>query len=156
MQISETVKRFITDKVTEIYKTKYEATTKKERLMEEIEIVQNILAEEAEDMILVYLRLKYPDIAEYIKANRLYIKFDADIYYNYNSVAIEEEIKAEFKQRFAQSRSVIDIREKYYKEYSRFLTQKQIKKMYELERQSMDRIMKHQNGPGGRQMQKKK
>lgn len=25
MQISETVKRFITDKVTEIYKTKYEA-----------------------------------------------------------------------------------------------------------------------------------
>ena len=68
----------------------------------------------------------------------------------------EEEIKAEFKQRFAQSRSVIDIREKYYKEYSRFLTQKQIKKMYELERQSMDRIMKHQNGPGGRQMQKKK
>ena len=68
----------------------------------------------------------------------------------------EEEIKAEFKQRFAQSRSVIDIREKYYKEYSRFLTQKQIKKMYELERQSMDRIMKHKNGSGGRQMQKKK
>ena len=33
MQISETVKRFITDKVTEICKTKYEATTKKERLM---------------------------------------------------------------------------------------------------------------------------
>ena len=29
MQISETVKRFITDKVTEIYKTKFEAATKK-------------------------------------------------------------------------------------------------------------------------------
>ena len=98
MQISETVKRFITDKVTEIYKTKYEAATKKERLMEEIEIVQNILAEEAEDMILVYLRLKYPDIAEYIKANRLYIKFDADIYYNYNSVAINEEINTEAQE----------------------------------------------------------
>ena len=68
----------------------------------------------------------------------------------------EEEIKAEFKKRFAQSRDVIDIREKYYKKYSSFLTQKQIKKMYELERQGMDRLMKHQNGPGGRQMQKKK
>ena len=29
MHISETVKRFITDKATEIYKTKYEAATKK-------------------------------------------------------------------------------------------------------------------------------
>lgn len=29
MQISETVKRFITDKVTEIYKTKYEAGIEK-------------------------------------------------------------------------------------------------------------------------------
>lgn len=108
MQISETVKRFITDKVTEIYKTKYKATTKKERLMEEIEIVQNILAEEAEDMILVYLRLKYPDIAEYIKANRLYIKFDADIYYNYNCVALDEAINAEAQKTQAEIDRKVD------------------------------------------------
>ena len=108
MRISETVKRFITDKVTEIYKTKYEAATKKERLMEEIEIVQNILAEEAEDMILVYLRLKYPDIAEYIKANRLYIKFDADIYYNYNSVALDEAINAEAQEMQAEIKKKVD------------------------------------------------
>lgn len=108
MQISETVKRFITDKVTEIYKTKYEATTKKEKLMEEIEIVQNILAEEAEDMILVYLRLKYPDIAEYIKANRLYIKFDADIYYNYNCIALDEAINAEAQEMQAEIEKKVD------------------------------------------------
>ena len=108
MQISETVKRFITDKVTEIYKTKYEATTKKKKLMEEIEIVQNILAEEAEDMILVYLRLKYPDIAEYIAANRLYIKFDADIYYNYNYVALDEAINAEAQEMQAVIKKKVD------------------------------------------------
>lgn len=108
MQISETVKRFITNKVTEIYKTKFEATTKKEKLMEEIEIVQNILAEEAEDMILVYLRLKYPDIAEYITANRLYIKFDADIYYNYNCVALDEVINAEAQEMQAEIEKKVD------------------------------------------------
>lgn len=108
MRISETVKRFITDKVTEIYKTKYKATTKKERLMKEIEIVQNILAEEAEDMILVYLKLKYPDIAEYIKANRLYIKFDADIYYNYNCIALDEAINAEAQEMQAEIKKKVD------------------------------------------------
>ena len=108
MRISETVKRFITNKVTEIYKTKFEATTKKEKLMEEIEIVQNILAEEAEDMILVYLRLKYPDIAEYIKANKQHIKFDADIYYNYNSIALNEAINAEAQEMQAEIEKKVD------------------------------------------------
>lgn len=36
MQISETVKRFITDKVTEIYKTKFEAEAEIEKKVDEI------------------------------------------------------------------------------------------------------------------------
>ena len=59
-------------------------------------------------MILVYLRLKYPDIAEYIKPNRLYTKFDADIYYNYNSVTIDEGIKAEAQKMQAEIEKKVD------------------------------------------------
>ena len=39
---------------------------------------------------------------------------------------------------------------KYYKEYSKFLTQKQIDRAYELERQVMRRLAKHhRQGAGG-------
>lgn len=107
MQISETVKRFITNKVTEIYKTKFKAVTFKE-IMGKIEQAQDILAEEAEGMILEYLTSEYPDIAEYIKANRLYIKFDADIYYNYNGVALDEAINAEAQEMQAEIEKKVD------------------------------------------------
>lgn len=50
----------------------------------------------------------------------------------------EQEIEA----RFEHSQKILDIRRKYYKEYSEFLTQKQIKRVYELERQMMNRLGK--------------
>lgn len=53
--------------------------------------------------------------------------------------ATEEEIEA----RFEHSQKILDIRKKYYKEYSKFLSQKQIKRVYEIERQMMDRLAKH-------------
>ena len=52
--------------------------------------------------------LKYPDIAEYITANRLYIKFDADIYYNYNCVALDEVINAEAQEMQAEIEKKVD------------------------------------------------
>ena len=107
MQISETVKRFITNKVTEIYKTKFKAVAFKE-IMGKIEQAQDILAEEAEGMILEYLTSEYPDIAEYIKANKQHIKFDADIYYNYNCVALDEVINAEAQEMQAEIEKKVD------------------------------------------------
>lgn len=50
--------------------------------------------------------------------------------------ASEEAIKA----RFEHSRKVLDLREKYYGLYSEFLTQGQIARLYELERQMMRRL----------------
>lgn len=47
------------------------------------------------------------------------------------------------KNRFAQSQKILDIREKYYERYSKFLTQKQIQRVYELERQMMKRLGNH-------------
>lgn len=48
----------------------------------------------------------------------------------------------QIQQRFDRSEKILAIRKKYYKEYSQFLTQAQIKKVYEIERQTMKRFAK--------------
>ena len=55
----------------------------------------------------------------------------------------EEEAEQAIKERFERSRAILDLREKYYEEYSKFLTQKQILRVFELEHQAMDRLHKH-------------
>ena len=57
--------------------------------------------------------------------------------------ATEEEAEQAIKERFERSQAVLDLREKYYEEYSKYLTQKQIFRVYELEHQAMDRLNKH-------------
>lgn len=49
--------------------------------------------------------------------------------------AVGERLKAGFKRQ----QQLLDLRQKYYQEYSKFLTQKQIKRVYELERQKKGR-----------------
>ena len=59
----------------------------------------------------------------------------------------DEEAEQIIRQRFERSQAILDLREKYYEEYSKFLTPKQIQRVYELERQAMNRLAKH-NGNG--------
>lgn len=42
--------------------------------------------------------------------------------------------------RFARSEQMLQIRKKYYEEYRKFLTPAQIERVYQLEKQSMDRM----------------
>ncbi len=65
----------------------------------------------------------------------------------------EQENEERIKQRFATSEKVLNIRQKYYKKYSKFLTQSQIEKVYEQERKIMNRLAKRGHGnrkPGAR------
>ena len=55
----------------------------------------------------------------------------------------DEETEQALKDRFAHSQKILDLRQKYYGIYSEFLTQKQIRRVYELERQMMGRLSKH-------------
>lgn len=55
------------------------------------------------------------------------------------ATATDEE---QIQQRFDRSEKILAIRKKYYKEYSQFLTQAQIKRVYEIERQTMKRFAK--------------
>lgn len=57
--------------------------------------------------------------------------------------ATEAEAEQANKARMEQSQKILDLREKYYKEYSKFLTQKQIERAYELEQQVMRRLARH-------------
>ena len=57
----------------------------------------------------------------------------------------DAQTEQEIKHRFEMSEKILDIRQKYYKKYSQFLTQQQIQRIYELERQMMKRFA--QKGP---------
>ncbi len=59
----------------------------------------------------------------------------------------EDQAKAENTDRLESQQKFLDLRKKYYGEYSKFLTQKQILKMSEVEKTMMDRMM--QQGPRG-------
>lgn len=60
-------------------------------------------------------------------------------------VKTDAQTEQEIKQRFERSEKILDIRQKYYKKYSQFLTQQQIQRVYEIERQMMKRFA--QRGP---------
>ncbi len=47
----------------------------------------------------------------------------------------------EMKQRFERSQKILDLRKKYYDIYSTFLSQKQISRVYEIERDMMRRFV---------------
>lgn len=52
----------------------------------------------------------------------------------------DEEAKQAIRQRFDHSQKMLDIRKKYYDEYSKFLTQQQILRVYTLERKIMNKL----------------
>lgn len=70
---------------------------------------------------------------------------------------IQQQTEAEAKQdialQFERSEKLLQIRQKYYAEYSKFLTQNQIKRVYVLERRMMKRLANHRPArkPGQRQ-----
>ncbi len=58
----------------------------------------------------------------------------------------ESDNEQRIKQRFETSEKMLSIRQKYYKKYSKFLTQTQIEKVYEQERKMMRRLSDRRNG----------
>lgn len=52
----------------------------------------------------------------------------------------DKEAEQAMNERFAHSQKILDLRKKYYLEYSKFLTPKQIEKVYELEKRMMGRL----------------
>lgn len=58
----------------------------------------------------------------------------------------EQENESRIRQRFAMSEKILNIRQKYYKEYSQFLTQTQIERVYEEERKMIKRITQRVQG----------
>lgn len=57
-------------------------------------------------------------------------------------VLTDAEVEAAIKARFAQSRKMLDIREKYYNEFRKFLSPKQIQKMYNQEKNVGEKFRK--------------
>ena len=57
----------------------------------------------------------------------------------------DAEAEKAIKDQFDHSQKVLSLRQEYYNKYSKFLSAKQIQRVYELERQSMNRLAKRGN-----------
>lgn len=55
----------------------------------------------------------------------------------------DAEIETIQKDRFKQSRKLLDLREKYYGEYRQFLSARQVRRVYELEKQDFKKFASH-------------
>lgn len=75
-------------------------------------------------------------------------------------VKTDAQTEQEIKQRFEMSEKILNIRQKYYKKYSQFLTQQQIQRVYEIERQMKKRFAQKGSrksmGKNGKPMPRKK
>lgn len=58
----------------------------------------------------------------------------------------DAEVEKSIKDQFDHSQKILTLRQNYYKKYSKFLTPKQIQRVYELEKQSMNRLSKRGRG----------
>jgi Skp family chaperone for outer membrane proteins len=58
----------------------------------------------------------------------------------------DAETEQAIKDRFEHRQKILDLRQEYYKKYSKFLTPKQIQRVYELEKQSMNRLSNRGKG----------
>lgn len=61
--------------------------------------------------------------------------------------ATEADTEARMKARFERSQKILQLREKYYQRYSKFLTAKQIERSYQIEKQMMKRLGRRHAGP---------
>ena len=57
-------------------------------------------------------------------------------------VLTDAEMEQQIKGRFAQSRKILDVREKYYDEFRKILSPKQIMKIYQTEQNNADKLKK--------------
>ena len=58
----------------------------------------------------------------------------------------DAEVEKSIKDQFDHSQKILSLRQEYYNKYSKFLTPKQIQRVYELEKQSMNRLSKRGKG----------
>lgn len=64
-------------------------------------------------------------------------------------VPTDAEVEKRIKENFAQSRKMLDIREKYYDEFRKFLSPKQIQKVYDQGNNMRDKFHREMNRRAG-------
>ncbi len=89
-------------------------------------------------------------IATYVDYQKEVWALGPRVSHNRQQQMTDAEAEQAIKQRMERSQKILDLREKYYKRYSQFLTQKQIERVYELEQKAMKRLSKraHQGQHG--------
>lgn len=82
-------------------------------------------------------------IATYVDYQKEVWALGSRVSHNRQQQMTDAEAEQAIKQRIERSQKILDLRKKYYGKYSQFLTPKQIERVYELERQAMQRLSRH-------------
>jgi len=82
-------------------------------------------------------------IATYVDYQKEVWALGPRVSHNRQQQMTDAEAEQAIKQRMERSHKILDLRKKYYGKYSQFLTPKQIERVYELERQAMQRLSRH-------------
>lgn len=69
-------------------------------------------------------------------------------------VLTDAEVEQQIKGRFAQSRKILDVREKYYDEFRKILSPKQIMKIYRTEQNNANKLKKNLTAEKSRLLRK--
>lgn len=69
-----------------------------------------------------------------------------------DAVLTDAEVERQIEARFAQSRKILDVREKYYKEFRKILSPKQIMKIYQTEKSNAGKFRKEFDRRRGQMM----
>lgn len=62
-------------------------------------------------------------------------------------MSTEKDAEKALKARFERNEKILDIRKKYYEIYSKFLTQKQIQRVYQIEEKMHGKMAEHKRKP---------
>ena len=91
-------------------------------------------------------RMTREQLAETEKFIKTFCQFQKDVWAlgprpkRDSSNRSEAEAEQALEERFSHSQKILNLRKKYYIEYSKFLTPKQIEQVYKLEKEIMDRL----------------
>lgn len=128
--------------LTNVSQVRAQKSTSRERVNKEQ------LAELQARHIAKELNLDEATTAKYVQT---YCEYQREVWNLGHRLKIRNsDAEADIKARFERSQRILSLREKYYEKYSRFMTPEQIKKAYQLEHKSLERMKQHHKHHGSR------
>ena len=86
---------------------------------------------------------------DFVMRGKVEVKKDGEAFNVKMNAPTDEQVDKMMRDRFKQSRKILEIREKYYDEFRKFLSPKQVQKIYDENQMEPDRFRQEMNRRAG-------